>query len=259
MVDLIKIINDYYEVADEVETINLSDKYWFRASKFYYMCPMEEAICYHEKIKRYDILDGKTNMLFQTGHDFHYKIQKALADKGVLLGNWRCSSCGLFISDIVPMPSVCPTCNKSGVEVMEYVEVVLFIEKLRVGGHCDGILPDNSILEIKTTNERSFNNFIWNGIPDSYKCQANIYMSCYNTDTVLFLPIHKNDEDMRIFEYHYDEKIFKGIVEKAIVAVNGILEGHNSIDKYKVARVCDSASCSRAKSCKAASICFRKK
>lgn len=85
----------------------------------------------------------RTQSIFAEGHAIHAKWQSWFQDMGTLYGKWYCYECGEIFwggSDCHDGP-------------IEYREVPLFYEPLRINGHADGLLlnlGDPLMLEIKS-------------------------------------------------------------------------------------------------------------
>ena len=97
----------------------------------------------------------KTKMIFETGHRIHSMWQNVFYKHGTLYGNWRCIRCRFPFNNIIG-PLVCPSCSDSS---LEYQEVPVKSEALKITGHSDGILVgygDPLLLEIKSVGVGSF-------------------------------------------------------------------------------------------------------
>lgn len=88
----------------------------------------------------------KLASVFEEGHAIHAKWQRWFQDMGNLYGKWHCLDCGeMFWGDV--------HCHEGP---LEYREVPLFYEPLRMSGHADGWLinfGDPLMLEIKSVGE----------------------------------------------------------------------------------------------------------
>lgn len=86
--------------------------------------------------------------IFDEGHAIHAKWQKRFQDMKVLYGKFQCMNCKHFVTDI--SPSNCVECNST---LIEYKEVSLRDESLRISGHTDGWikgLGNDCLIEIKS-------------------------------------------------------------------------------------------------------------
>lgn len=86
--------------------------------------------------------------IFDEGHAIHHKWQKRFQDMGVLYGKYQCMNCRNFVTGT--SPSNCLECNSA---LLEYKEVSLHDNELRISGHTDGWikgLGDDCLIEIKS-------------------------------------------------------------------------------------------------------------
>ena len=87
--------------------------------------------------------------IFDEGHAIHDKWQKRFQEMGVLYGKFQCLVCKNIVVDISPRS--CPACNTF--YLMQYKEVALTEDALRIAGHTDGWikgLGDDCLIEIKS-------------------------------------------------------------------------------------------------------------
>jgi len=86
--------------------------------------------------------------IFDEGHYIHAKWQSRFQEMGVLYGKFQCNAC------LVTTTGISPACEKCGrTDVMEYKEVTLVDNDLRIAGHTDGWikgLGDDCLIEIKS-------------------------------------------------------------------------------------------------------------
>lgn len=93
-------------------------------------------------------------LIFAQGHGIHATWQTWFAEMGKLYGLWRCTLCQM--SDWMLSPVMCPQCDEPS---MEYREVPVQYDKLRIKGHSDGWLKgfgDDLLLEIKSVGVGTF-------------------------------------------------------------------------------------------------------
>ena len=86
--------------------------------------------------------------IFDEGHAIHAKWQKRFQDMSVLYGKFKCMNCSQITVGI--SPSNCHECNST---LMEYDEVALYDESLRIAGHTDGWIKgigNDCLIEIKS-------------------------------------------------------------------------------------------------------------
>jgi CRISPR/Cas system-associated exonuclease Cas4 (RecB family) len=86
--------------------------------------------------------------IFDEGHAIHAKWQRYFQEMGVLYGRFVCVACDFSLFDIGPVE--CPACGKN---TIEYREVTLVDNDLRIAGHTDGWIKgigDDTLIEIKS-------------------------------------------------------------------------------------------------------------
>ncbi|WNI17587.1 hypothetical protein [Actinacidiphila sp. ITFR-21] len=87
--------------------------------------------------------------IFQEGHETHSKWQRWFTEMGRLAGDWHCRACDQIFWDD-QTPTCCRVCSASR-RCVEYAEVPLNADPLRIGGKADGYSPqDSALIEIKT-------------------------------------------------------------------------------------------------------------
>lgn len=106
----------------------------------------------------YFLLQGKTKIaekpnlrlqsIFDEGHYIHAKWQNWFQEMGVLHGKFKCLSCNHITWGT--SPKKCESCDWA---ILEYAEVTLVDENLRIAGHTDGWIKgigDDCLIEIKS-------------------------------------------------------------------------------------------------------------
>ena len=86
--------------------------------------------------------------IFDTGHAAHAKYQRYLQEMGILYGKFGCTICGHSYFGMASLD-----CESCGNPSMEYREVTLHDDSLRIKGHTDGWVKkadDEFLIEIKT-------------------------------------------------------------------------------------------------------------
>jgi hypothetical protein len=90
----------------------------------------------------------KLQNIFDEGHYIHAKWQKRFQEMEVLYGKFQCVACNTVTTGLSP------TCEQCGTaETMEYKEVTLVDDALRIAGHTDGWIKgigDDCLIEIKS-------------------------------------------------------------------------------------------------------------
>lgn len=86
--------------------------------------------------------------IFDEGHAIHAKWQKRFQDMGILYGKYGCMNCGK--TTVGTSPKNCTECNSF---LLEYKEVSLVDNSLRIAGHTDGWIKgvgEDCLIEIKS-------------------------------------------------------------------------------------------------------------
>lgn len=100
----------------------------------------------HKKIAEKPPL--RLQAIFDEGHAIHAKWQRWFQEMGVLYGRFNCKACNFSLFDLGPVG--CPNCGK---DTLEYAEVTLHDDALRIKGHTDGWVKnigEDCLIEIKS-------------------------------------------------------------------------------------------------------------
>ena len=92
--------------------------------------------------------------IFDEGHAIHHKWQNWFHEMGNLYGRFECKHCHESVTGISPT-----VCEKCGDTRMEYKEVTLVDDKLRIAGHTDGWIKgigNDCLIEIKSVGAGTF-------------------------------------------------------------------------------------------------------
>lgn len=245
-----KIVND--EMPFTAKTL------YIRVSKIHSFCPREEVLRSKLNIIRKTSVPASGSLIFEYGHLLHKWAQDDLFAK-YLLGAWKCKVCGKHYGDVSVVsykPDVCSDCGSSG---FNFVELHLYNDDLRLGGHPDGfvVVDDNlELLDFKSASMESFGGLETFGIHPAYIWQANGYMLLTNLKKLRLVFINKNGPTFKEKLVLRDETIIEEIINKCKETITGI----NSLGAkpfYLPARkACDSKTHKRAQSCPARDICF---
>jgi len=183
--------------------------------------------------------------IFDEGHYIHAKWQKRFQEMNVLYGKFECLACQVMTIGISP---ACKDCGRK--DVMEYREVTLVDDALRIAGHTDGWIKDlgeDCLIEIKSIGAgtlrfeapdiladaggdmtKAFNNI--RRPFRSHLLQGQMYLELsrrmYGDDApkeIVFLYENKADQATKEFtvkaDYEIVERIFFG-AQKLVKAVN---------------------------------------
>jgi CRISPR/Cas system-associated exonuclease Cas4 (RecB family) len=210
----------------------------------------------------YFLLNGHTKIaekpnlrlqsIFDEGHAIHAKWQRWFQEMGVLYGRFVCTACDFSLFDLGPIE--CPACGKP---TMEYREVTLVDNDLRIAGHTDGWIKgigDDTLIEIKSIGPGTIRSeapqlmseadgdFMkaWNAIRrpfPSHILQGQVYLELmkrmgHEVNEIVFLYELKADQSYKEFkvkaDYEIVEHVFEG-AEKVVKAVEaGIVPDCNN-------------------------------
>lgn len=135
---------------------------------------------------------ARSESIFSEGHLIHDKWQGWLRDEGNLEGLWKCLLCESkhwYLSS--DLPEDCPTCEihwrdiRGEWSLVEYAEVPMDFEPLKLSGHADGLInrvgKDKFLLEIKSIGTGSIRfgspDLIRGSLEESFKGIHNPFLS----------------------------------------------------------------------------------
>jgi CRISPR/Cas system-associated exonuclease Cas4 (RecB family) len=174
--------------------------------------------------------------IFDEGHAIHAKWQRWFHDMGVLHGNFECSACksrqfGTSIFD-------CTECGFKN--TMQYAEVTLVDETLRIAGHTDGWIRgigEDCLIEIKSIGPGTIRaeaphlipeaggDFMkaWNQVRrpfNSHLLQGQMYLELMkrmgnDVKEIVFLYELKADQSYKEFSIKSDYELVRHIFESA--------------------------------------------
>lgn len=168
--------------------------------------------------------------VFEEGHTIHAKWQRWFQEMGNLYGKWYCIECGeMFWGDV--------HCHEGP---LEYREVPLFYEPLRISGHADGWLTgfgEPLMLEIKSIGEGTLRfecpelfaengydfNKTWNAINAPFMkhiLQVQLYMKLAELLGYEDAP----KEALIIYEAKPNQKSKEFVVAKSDFGISNLLE-----------------------------------
>ena len=125
--------------TDVLHPSEIIKKDWCKRASFFLLSG-------HTKIAEKPSL--QLQLIFDEGHSIHAKWQRYFQEMGVLYGKFVCTSCLFSMFDVGPV--LCPNCGK---DTVEYREVTLIDDSLRIAGHTDGWIKgigDDTLIEIKS-------------------------------------------------------------------------------------------------------------
>jgi len=194
----------------------------------------------------YEKIGEKPNLrlqsIFDEGHYIHAKWQRWFQEMGVLYGRFTCVACHFSLFDIGPV--TCPQCGKG---TMEYREVTLFDDALRIKGHTDGWIKgigDDTLIEIKsigpgTIRSEAPNLFMdasgdfmkaWKNISrpfPSHIKQGQMYLELmkrmgHEVNEIVFIYELKADQDYKEFSVKADFELVRHIFDGAELVVQAV-------------------------------------
>jgi hypothetical protein len=183
--------------------------------------------------------------IFDEGHAIHAKWQKWFQEMGVLYGRFTCTSCLFSIFDIGMV--TCPECQK---DTMEYREVTLIDNDLRIAGHTDGWIKgigDDTLIEIKSVGPGTIRNeapslmqeangdFMkaWKLIRKPFGVhvlQGQVYLELmqrmgHDVNEIVFIYELKADQDYKEFSVKRDFKLVRHVFDNAEKIVKAVEAG----------------------------------
>jgi hypothetical protein len=154
------------ELASSENSNNNSKTQMFRASGMN-SC-MRQRIFHRSGMEQQNPPNARTANIFHTGNFIHLKWQMAGMTEGWL---------------VEP-------------------EVEMECADLQLRGHTDGVLYDDSLLEIKSINSRGFDKVYKDGIKEDHKMQATSYL--YMQDKKFISFIYENKDNQEWYEIRYE-------------------------------------------------------
>lgn len=187
----------------------------------------------------YTKLGEKPNLrlqsIFDEGHAIHAKWQKWFQEMGVLYGRFTCVACEFSMFDIGTVN--CPNCYR---DTMEYREVTLYDDKLRIKGHTDGWIKgvgDDTLIEIKSIGPGTLRTAVpglmmdangdfmkaWKNVRRPFPehiLQGQMYLELmkrmgHEINEIVFIYELKADQDYKEFSVQADYGLVEHIFKKA--------------------------------------------
>jgi hypothetical protein len=185
--------------------------------------------------------------IFDEGHYIHAKWQTRFYEMGVMYGKFKCLVCKKITFGL--SPEVCEHCNNN---VLEYDEVSLRDDGLRMSGHTDGWIKDDKgdcLIEIKSIGEGTLRfeapellldadgDLVkaWRNIRRPFRghlLQGQMYLELakrmYGEEApkeIVFLYELKANQDYKEFSVKADYEVVERIFKKAETIIAAIEEG----------------------------------
>ena len=183
--------------------------------------------------------------IFDEGHAIHAKWQRWFQEMGVLYGRFVCVACDFSLFDIGPV--TCPNCGK---DTMEYREVTLVDNDLRIAGHTDGWIKgigDDTLIEIKSIGPGTIRSeapnlmadadgdfmAAWNKVRrpfPSHILQGQVYLELMKrmgneVNEIVFIYELKADQSYKEFRVQSDFEIVEHVFEYAKFVVDAVEAG----------------------------------
>jgi hypothetical protein len=194
----------------------------------------------HERIAEKPNL--RLQSIFDEGHYIHAKWQNWFQEMGVLHGKFRCLSCLEITWGTSPAE-----CSKCGWKTLEYAEVTLIDEELRIAGHTDGWIKgigDDCLIEIKSIGPGTIRSEAPNLMMDAdgdfmkawgnvrkpfgpHVLQGQLYLELMKRmgneiDEIVFLYELKADQSYKEFSVKADYELVRHVFEGAKVVVDAV-------------------------------------
>lgn len=186
--------------------------------------------------------------IFDTGHSIHSKWQRYFQEMGVLYGRFFCKACSFSLFDLGPIG--CPNCGK---DTLEYGEVTLHDDALRIKGHTDGWVKNignDCLIEIKSIGPGTIRSEVPNLMMDangdfmkawgnvkrpfgSHILQGQMYLELMDRmgmrdaagnpiDEIVFLYELKADQSYKEFAVKRDFELVRHIFDGAKLVVDAV-------------------------------------
>ena len=161
---------------------------------------------------------------------------------GVLYGRFTCTACEFSLFDLGPVE--CPQCGR---QTMEYREVTLIDDSLRIAGHTDGWIKgigDDTLIEIKSIGPGTIraeasnlftdadNDFMkaWGNVHrpfSSHILQGQVYLELmkrmgHDVNEIVFIYELKADQSYKEFSVKADFEIVRHVFDKAALIVDAV-------------------------------------
>ena len=194
----------------------------------------------HERIAEKPNL--KLQSIFDEGHYIHAKWQNWFQEMGVLHGKFRCVSCLEITWGTSPAE-----CSKCGWKTLEYAEVTLVDEELRIAGHTDGWIKgigDDCLIEIKSIGPGTIRSEAPNLMMDAngdfmkawgnvrqpfgpHVLQGQLYLELMkrmgnDVNEIVFLYELKADQSYKEFSVKADYELVRHVFDGAKVVVDAV-------------------------------------
>jgi hypothetical protein len=194
----------------------------------------------HERIAEKPNL--RLQSIFDEGHYIHAKWQNWFQEMGVLHGKFRCLSCLEITWGTSPSE-----CGKCGWKTLEYAEVTLVDEELRIAGHTDGWIKgigDDCLIEIKSIGPGTIRSeapnlmmdadgdFMkaWNSVRKPFGphvLQGQLYLELMkrmgnDVNEIVFLYELKADQSYKEFSVKADYELVRHVFEGAKIVVDAV-------------------------------------
>ena len=183
--------------------------------------------------------------IFDEGHYIHAKWQNWFQEMGVLHGKFKCGSCNHMTWGTSPTE-----CEKCGWKTLQYAEVTLIDNELRIAGHTDGWVKgigDDCLIEIKSIGPGTIRaeapglmmdadgDFMkaWGSVRKPFGphiLQGQIYLELMKrmgnpVDEIVFIYELKADQSYKEFAVKADYELVRHIFDGAKVVVDAVNAG----------------------------------
>jgi hypothetical protein len=212
-------------------------------------------------LKGYPKIQERPNLrlqsIFDEGHAIHAKWQNWFYEMGNLHGKFECVACAKITWGTSPA-----ACEHCGHTRLEYAEVTLFDDALRIKGHTDGWikgLGDDCLIEIKSIGPGTIRNedpglFLdssdfmaaWKNVRrpfNSHLLQGQMYLELmkrmgHEVNEIVFLYELKADQDYKEFSIRADYELVRHIFENAEKVVKAVESNQAPVCNNNVGGTC---------------------
>jgi hypothetical protein len=193
----------------------------------------------HQKIQERPNL--RLQSIFDEGHAIHAKWQNWFYEMGVLHGKFECVACEQITWGTSP-----DTCEHCGHKRLEYAEVTLSDDALRIKGHTDGWikgLGDDTLIEIKSIGPGTIRaespdlfepgmDFMaaWRNVRRPFRShllQGQMYLELmkrmgHEVNEIVFLYELKADQDYKEFSVKADYELVRHIFDNCAKVITAV-------------------------------------
>lgn len=243
---------------------------FLRSSGLGKMCAREEVLAAIHQISRDDAVSADMQLTFSLGTAMHRELQNdILPALGALKGAWQCVRCckthggldaeGKFKPEnMILRPSICAGCGAAG--SLQYEELHFLLPEFIIKGHPDGFVQipgkdELMLFEAKSISSGQVEKLKVKTKPiPEHVLQVQCYMWFTGLQTACILYWEKGAYGVKALTEHFVQRDAKAIEElkATLLGIRAAIRSEGPLP----ARVCATATSSRAKTCQLRKQCF---